>query len=144
MARARLHKSSSALASTTSSAGRPAEHLTSSTSNASSGGQLSLRKLGIKLVVCDMAGTTVEEHGLVYKVLRESMVKHGLTVSEADMHPHHGAAKGEVIRSFIEKSGCQDVTAAMIDSSFESSIKDACKNTCDLQFCFILSIIEDS
>lgn len=51
--------------------------------------QISLRKLGIKLVVCDMAGTTVEEHGLVYKVLRESMIHHGLTVSEKDMHPWH-------------------------------------------------------
>ena len=53
-------------------------------------GAISLSKLGIKLVVCDMAGTTVEEHGLVYKVLRESMVHHGLPVSAAEMHPWHG------------------------------------------------------
>ena len=34
-----------------------------------------LTSSGIKLVICDMAGTTVEENGLVYRVLRESMVK---------------------------------------------------------------------
>ena len=52
-----------------------------------------LASKGIQLVVCDMAGTTVEEHGLVYKVLREAMVEHGLSVSEHEMRPWHGAAK---------------------------------------------------
>jgi phosphonatase-like hydrolase len=81
--------------------------------------------MGIKLVVCDMAGTTVEENGLVYRVLRESMVKHGLTVSEEDMHPWHGAAKGEVIRNFIERQDVEGLTPAMIDRSFEETIKHA-------------------
>ena len=48
----------------------------------------------IDLLVCDMAGTTVEEGGVVYKVLRESMVAFGLPVTEHDMHPWHGAKKG--------------------------------------------------
>lgn len=85
--------------------------------------QISLRKLGIKLVVCDMAGTTVEEHGLVYKVLRESMIHHGLTVSEKDMHPWHGAAKGAVTKHFITASGKSDVTPEDIDATFEQRIQ---------------------
>lgn len=89
--------------------------------------QVNLRRLGIKLVVCDMAGTTVEEHGLVYKVLRESMVKHGLTVAEHEMHPWHGAAKGAVVRHFLEASGSpaagMDTMASTIDATFEDAIQ---------------------
>ena len=39
-----------------------------------------LAGMGIKLIVCDMAGTTVEEHA-VYKTLREAMMSHGLKAS---------------------------------------------------------------
>lgn len=88
---------------------------------------ISLSRLGIKLVVCDMAGTTVEEHGLVYKVLRESMVHHGLTVSVDEMHPWHGAAKGAVVRHFIESKGYRgtDLTPDTIDATFEDRIQAA-------------------
>jgi hypothetical protein len=79
---------------------------------------------GIKLLICDMAGTVVEEGGLVYQTLRKvgsaaplfldpqrvsdappplcllpkAMVASGLEVSEADMEPWHGAQKIEVRR----------------------------------------------
>jgi phosphoglycolate phosphatase len=79
---------------------------------------------GIQLLVCDMAGTTVEEHGAVYKVLRQSMVQHGLQVPEADMHEWHGAAKGAVVRHFLEASGrpFSNADAEAIDRTFESEI----------------------
>jgi len=54
----------------------------------------------IDLLVCDMAGTTVQEGGLVYQVLRQSMVDDGLEVSEEQMHPWHGAKKEAVIAHF--------------------------------------------
>jgi len=56
----------------------------------------------IDLLVCDMAGTTVEEGGLVYQVLRQSMNDDGLNVSEPDMHPWHGAKKEAVIAHFAK------------------------------------------
>lgn len=55
----------------------------------------------IDLLVCDMAGTTVEEGGLVYEVLRKSMLEAGLDVSEEAMHPWHGAKKEAVIEHFL-------------------------------------------
>ena len=45
----------------------------------------------IKLLVCDMAGTTVEEAGLVYTTLQKCMVAAGLDVTMED-----GADKSEV------------------------------------------------
>ena len=59
----------------------------------------------IDLLVCDMAGTTVEEGGLVYQVLRQAMLDDGLEVSEHDMHPWHGAKKEAVIANFSLKQG---------------------------------------
>merc|ERR1712232_832588 len=59
----------------------------------------------VDLMVCDMAGTTVEEGGIVYKTLRQSMITHGLEVSEADMHPWHGAKKEAVIEHFAKRAG---------------------------------------
>ena len=89
-----------------------------------------LRK-GTKLLVCDMAGTTVEENGLVYTTLRESMCRAGLSVSEAEMHPWHGAAKEEVIRHFARREAAPgDVKGAAklersIVSKFESELREA-------------------
>lgn len=59
----------------------------------------------IDLMVCDMAGTTVQEGGLVYKVLQQSMTKRGLQVSDHDMEPWHGAKKEAVIEHFARKAG---------------------------------------
>jgi len=59
----------------------------------------------IDLIVCDMAGTTVQEGGLVYKVLRESMLEDGLKVTEEQMHEWHGAKKESVIAHFAKLAG---------------------------------------
>jgi phosphonatase-like hydrolase len=84
-----------------------------------------MSEMGIKLIVCDMAGTTVEEHGIVYKTLREAMVTHGLTVSEAEMHPWHGAAKGAVTAHFLGREPGVSVTAKEIDQTFEELVTKA-------------------
>jgi phosphonatase-like hydrolase len=84
-----------------------------------------MSEMGIKLVVCDMAGTTVEEHGIVYKTLRQAMIEHGLTVSEAEMHPWHGAAKGAVTAHFLDREPGLGVTAKQIDHTFEELVTKA-------------------
>lgn len=55
---------------------------------------------GFELMVCDMAGTTVEEGGMVYETLRDVMLADGLEVSVDDMHPWHGAKKEAVLEHF--------------------------------------------
>jgi hypothetical protein len=41
---------------------------------------------GTKLLVCDMAGTTVDEGGAVYVALFEAMVEKGIPMEWAEMH----------------------------------------------------------
>jgi len=89
-----------------------------------------LKTKGIKLLVCDMAGTTVDEQGLVYITLRECMNSAGLNVSKDEMHAWHGAQKTEVVRHFLEdrrgataSTGDLDAAAAAIDADFEKRIE---------------------
>lgn len=83
----------------------------------------------IDLIVCDMAGTVVQEGGLVYKVLRESMLEDGLTVSVEDMHEWHGAKKEAVIAHFARQSGTPesevDARIEKIGEIFLSTIDEA-------------------
>lgn len=58
----------------------------------------------IDLVVYDMAGTVVEEGGLVYKTLRRVMVEDGMDVPQEAMHAWHGARKESVIEHFAEQA----------------------------------------
>jgi len=81
----------------------------------------------IKLLVCDMAGTTVDEHGLVYSTLRACMNDAGLNVTEEEMHPWHGAQKTEVVAHFLQDRGTSnwEAEAKKIDNQFEERIQVA-------------------
>jgi len=57
---------------------------------------------GFELMVCDMAGTTVEEGGIVYETLRGVMVDDGMPVTVEEMHPWHGAKKEAVLEHFCK------------------------------------------
>lgn len=62
----------------------------------------------IDLIVCDMAGTTVEEGGVVYQTLQQVMIDDGLSVSNDEMHPWHGAKKEAVIANFALAQGTEE------------------------------------
>ena len=79
---------------------------------------------GIQLLVCDMAGTTVNEAGLVYIVLRESMHDAGLTVSEGDMHEWHGAGKSEVVGHFATREGASDSAIRELEAKINATFED--------------------
>jgi phosphonatase-like hydrolase len=57
----------------------------------------------IKLLVFDMAGTTVDEGGIVYKTLFKTMNEFDLEVSETDIHKWHGSNKYEVLDHYLMK-----------------------------------------
>ena len=84
---------------------------------------------GIKLLVCDMAGTTVDEGGLVYTTLQECMNEAGLGVSNEDMHPWHGAQKSEVVAHFAERQGMSESASkelqSKINNQFEARLEAA-------------------
>jgi phosphonatase-like hydrolase len=83
----------------------------------------------IDLVVYDMAGTTVEEGGLVYQTLRRVMVEDGMSVSQDAMHPWHGAKKEAVIEHFARQDGTpeQEIESRVhrVSDAFEKAISNA-------------------
>ena len=59
----------------------------------------------IKLVVLDMAGTTVDEHGDVYKALEGSVTATGATITPENLQRWMGADKTEAIAALLELGG---------------------------------------
>ena len=58
----------------------------------------------IKMLVFDMAGTTVNEHGIVYDTMFNTLSKFGIGVSLRDIDQWHGANKYEVFDHYLENS----------------------------------------
>lgn len=55
----------------------------------------------IRLLVCDMAGTTVHEGGLVYKTLYNTIKGYDIYIKPEDMSKWYGVNKTEVLQHFI-------------------------------------------
>jgi len=78
----------------------------------------------IDFMVCDMAGTTVEEGGIVYATLQAVMnnadLGNGRTLSVSDhaMHPWHGAKKEAVLEHFL-RSQISDMSEQEIQTNVE-------------------------
>ena len=58
---------------------------------------------GITLMVCDMAGTVINEGGLVYKTLYETLKNNNIPVKKSDITNWHGQQKQQVISDMIDK-----------------------------------------
>jgi phosphonatase-like hydrolase len=72
----------------------------------------------IDLAVFDIAGTTVEEHGMVYVALREAVEAAGATPTEADIERWMGADKRAAIRALLaDGSTFPGIAAAAIDTA---------------------------
>lgn len=59
----------------------------------------------IELVALDMAGTTIDEHGDVYRALEDSVVEAGAHVSAHNLQAWMGADKTEAIAALLELGG---------------------------------------
>lgn len=82
----------------------------------------------IKMIVCDMAGTTVNEGGIVYKSLYETIKGYDIYINENDMKSWYGVDKREVLRYFINrdieyKDNVDAILPQMLDS-FKYKIKE--------------------
>lgn len=60
-----------------------------------------LSKKGIRLLVCDMAGTVVQENGAVYSAIANSLRKLDCIVKDDDLREWHGKSKDEVIQEVL-------------------------------------------
>ncbi len=57
----------------------------------------------VKLVIFDVAGTIIEDHGEVLSCFGRALEMNGVHVDEGDLREWKGASKREVIRFFVER-----------------------------------------
>lgn len=58
----------------------------------------------IRLVIFDIAGTIIEDHGEVLSSFRAALEKNGISATEAELREWKGASKQEVIRHFVARA----------------------------------------
>ena len=80
----------------------------------------------VKLLVCDMAGTTVNEGGIVYKTLYNTIKGYDIYIKPDDMKNWYGVNKTEVLQHFIntdnEYKDNETILPQMLDS-FKKNLK---------------------
>lgn len=72
----------------------------------------------ITLLSCDVAGTTVDEGNLVYRVLHEVVTEFGAVISEEVLRQWTGIEKRWAIRNLLELGGA-DSSDARVEAAFE-------------------------
>lgn len=86
----------------------------------------------VKMLVFDMAGTTVNEHGIVYKTMYETLSNYGLGIKPADLDKWHGVHKYEVFEHFLSNNEIfnmhndskQEMLKNDINDRFNKSLKE--------------------
>ena len=81
----------------------------------------------VKLIVCDMAGTTINEKGIVYKTLLNTFQGRGYPVDETQLKPWYGAQKSQVISHFMNKYESPKFDRSTIRKKMESSFNENLK-----------------
>ena len=61
------------------------------------------RSKSIKMLVCDMAGTTINEGGIVYKTLYENIKNNNIYIEENEIKDWYGINKTQVLQHFINR-----------------------------------------
>ena len=83
----------------------------------------------IKLIVCDMAGTTVNEGGIVYKTLYETIKQFNIKIDKDEIKNWYGINKTEVLNYFltrdenISSEGKPEILKEML-ATFKSNLKN--------------------
>jgi phosphonatase-like hydrolase len=79
--------------------------------------------MSIDLVVLDIAGTTLEEHGAVYAALEAALVEGGATVPEGALERVKGASKHEAVAALLaEGPPVEDGTVDRIYDDFRERL----------------------
>src|SRR5579864_372735 len=72
----------------------------------------------IRLVVFDIAGTIIEDHGAVLGAFTKALLENGLPLVEDELKRWQGASKREVIRHFSKQAGTQGDIDQKVESSY--------------------------
>ena len=73
-----------------------------------------------KMYVFDIAGTTVNEHGLVYKTLKNVIKTAGYEVDDKEFRKFHGKKKFDVINAFAN----DPIESMILFNKFETLLKE--------------------
>ena len=66
----------------------------------------------IRLVIFDIAGTIIEDHGEVLSSFKLALKKNGISVEENELREWKGASKCEVIHHFVQRQTGGDASAS--------------------------------
>tara|TARA_B100000424_G_scaffold271157_1_gene272735 strand:- start:1534 stop:2247 length:714 start_codon:yes stop_codon:yes gene_type:complete len=83
----------------------------------------------IKMLVFDMAGTTINEKGIVYETLFDTMSNFGLNVSKNDICKWHGLNNYEVLNNYLtnDKKVSDEINNCIKEqlySNFDNNLKE--------------------
>ncbi len=73
----------------------------------------------LELVVLDIAGTTVEEHGAVYRALEDAVSAAGAAPTKAQIQTWMGAGKREAIRGLLTGPDGSIPADAVVEAAFD-------------------------
>src|SRR2546423_749814 len=83
----------------------------------------------VKLVVLDVGGTIIQDHGEVPQAMQSALAKGGVKVSLAEINDWRGASKREMVRHFVELRTRPDVPrTALIETiygDFNAQVNEA-------------------
>lgn len=74
----------------------------------------------IELVVLDMAGTTIEEHGAVYVALHDAVAAQGGDVTDAQVQDWMGTDKRVALRALTELGGAGTLDDAAVEHAYDT------------------------
>jgi phosphonatase-like hydrolase len=79
----------------------------------------------LRLVVFDIAGTIVEDHGEVLRAFANALDRHGIRHTDAELKEWKGASKKEVIRHFVRRqdAGADESAVAAVYADFRSGLE---------------------
>ena len=72
----------------------------------------------IKLVIFDIAGTIIEDHGEVVHAFAAALQKNGIAFTEDELKKWKGASKREVIRHFAGRGGADN--EQLVETTYQS------------------------
>jgi len=72
----------------------------------------------IRLVIFDIAGTIIEDHGEVVSAFASALKKNGIPFTENEIRRWMGASKREVIRHFAEQAGRNAGQKKLVETTY--------------------------
>ena len=79
----------------------------------------------LRLVVFDIAGTIVEDHGEILRAFADALDRHGIQHTDAELKEWKGASKKEVIRHFVRRqdAAADESAVAAVYADFRSGLE---------------------